>query len=71
MPMSSEKPLSNDGQSATPPGRRDAAGARAAAPVVPLLPSGKSGEIGCVFAGLAVRVVDRSPDDYAVFLEEL
>jgi len=31
----------------------------------------KSAEVGCVFAGLEVRVADRSADDYAAFLEEL
>ncbi|WP_295384592.1 hypothetical protein [uncultured Thiodictyon sp.] len=31
----------------------------------------KSREIGCVFAGLVVRVAERSPDDYAAFLEDL
>jgi hypothetical protein len=52
-----------------PPGA-DAA-VRPAAPVVFPQRIDKSREIGCVFAGLVVRVAERSPDDYAAFLEEL
>ena len=71
MTMNIEKRLSDDIRSAEPAGGRDAAAARPAAPIVPAPPIGKSEEIGCVLAGLTVRVGDRSPDDYAAFLEEL
>lgn len=31
----------------------------------------KSGAVGCVFAGVQVRIGERSPEAYAAYLEEL
>jgi len=64
--MNIEEPASDQAQSAQ---RDDTAKLAVPGRAPPWI--GKSGELGCVFAGLAVRVGDRSPDDYAAFLEEL
>ncbi len=58
-------------QSASLPNQRDGVDENPAAPMVLPPRIGKSGEVGCAFAGLIVQMGDRSPDDYAAFLEDL
>jgi hypothetical protein len=69
--MSIRNPPPDHAQSALPTDRDNAAATLPSTPLAPPLRPRKSAEIGCVFAGLEVRVVDRSPDDYAAFLDEL
>lgn len=69
--MNSETPAPNRPPLAVSAQQRDTAAVNPPAPLVSLPPSCTSGAIGCVFAGLAIRVGDRSAADYAEFLEEL
>jgi hypothetical protein len=69
--MSIEQPPSDSSRLAQLSNRREATAANpvalAALPRQPV----KSGEIGCVLAGVAVRIGDRSAEDYSAFLDEL
>lgn len=69
--MSISKPPPDHARSALPTDRGNAAATLPSTPLVPPPQPGKSAEVGCVFAGLELRVADRSADDYAAFLEEL
>ncbi|WP_295435205.1 hypothetical protein [uncultured Thiodictyon sp.] len=69
--MSISTPPPDHAQPALPTDRSNAAATPPGTPLAPPPRPRKSAEVGCVFAGLEVRVGDRSPDDYAAFLEEL